>query len=74
MFNHEQWLMPIILATWEEDVGRNTVRGQPKEKVKETFSINKKQGIVIHACHSKAAGRLNRTIMIQAKKGNNVRL
>jgi hypothetical protein len=28
-----QWLTPIILATWEDEIWRIMVRGQPRQKV-----------------------------------------
>jgi hypothetical protein len=32
------WLSPIILATWEEEIERITVPGQPRQKIPETPS------------------------------------
>jgi hypothetical protein len=37
-FSWVQWLIPIILATWEAEFGRITVRGLTEEKVCETPS------------------------------------
>jgi hypothetical protein len=33
-----QWLMPIILATWETEIGRIAIRDQSKQIVHETPS------------------------------------
>jgi hypothetical protein len=32
------WLKPIILATWEAEIGRITIPGQPRQNVHETLS------------------------------------
>jgi hypothetical protein len=34
------WLTPIILATWETEISRITVQGQPKQIVLKTSSLN----------------------------------
>jgi hypothetical protein len=33
-----QWLTPVILATWEAEIRRIMVRGQPRQKVGKTPS------------------------------------
>jgi hypothetical protein len=39
MFSSQaQWLKPINLATWETEIGRIIIQGQPKQKVLETPS------------------------------------
>jgi hypothetical protein len=32
------WLVPVILASWEADIRRIEVRGQPRQIVHETLS------------------------------------
>jgi hypothetical protein len=43
--------MPVILATWEAEIGRITVPGQPKQNVYKTLSQQKKLGVVVCTCY-----------------------
>jgi hypothetical protein len=46
--------MPIILATWEAEIGRRMEgQGQPGLKGKFSYhiSIGKKLGVLVHTCH-----------------------
>jgi hypothetical protein len=66
--------MPIILTTWEVEIRRTEVRGQPKTKKFTRFPVNQqKLGMVMHACHSSYAGSVNRRIKVQAGPGINLR-
>jgi hypothetical protein len=44
--------MPIILATWEAEIGKIAVLGQPGKKMFVRFQLNeKKLGVVACTCH-----------------------
>jgi hypothetical protein len=61
--------MPIILVSWEVEIGRIAVPGLPGKKVCETPSQQKKLGMV--ACSD--GGRLKQEGMVQADVGKNKR-
>jgi hypothetical protein len=44
--------MPVILATWQAEIGRIVVRGQKGEKKTVRLPHGKKLDMVAHACHS----------------------
>jgi hypothetical protein len=46
-----QWFKPIILASWEAEIGRIMVQGQPEQKVCQTSS----QPVATHICHPSCA-------------------
>jgi hypothetical protein len=46
------WLMPIIVAIRDPDIRKIAVQGQPRQKVLQTLSQQKKLGMVAHTCHS----------------------
>jgi hypothetical protein len=52
--------MSIILATWEAEIGKTAVQGQPRQKVQETPSQQKKLGAMVHAWHPKDKGSIDR--------------
>jgi hypothetical protein len=43
-FGQAQWLTSIILATWEAEIGRTVIQGQPGQKVHEASSEPIKAG------------------------------
>jgi hypothetical protein len=49
------WFTPIITATWEVEIRRMEVQGQPRQKVSETPSQSK-SGIVGQNCDALCIG------------------
>jgi hypothetical protein len=41
------WCVPVIWTTWELEIGRITVQGQPRKKVNETLSKQNKLDVVV---------------------------
>jgi hypothetical protein len=44
-----QWLMPVILVTWEADIGRIAIQGQPRQKKFARFHLSEKIWVYWHA-------------------------
>jgi hypothetical protein len=45
------WLTPVILATWEAEIRRIMLWGQPGEKGSQDPISTEKAGVLIYACH-----------------------
>jgi hypothetical protein len=68
------WLMPIILATWQVEIGRIMDQGQLRQKVCETpISTTKKLDMVRHACHPRYVESINSRMGIQTSPDINTR-
>jgi hypothetical protein len=50
------WLVPLILATWEAEIGKMTIQGQPKHIAQET--TQETISTTACACHPKLCRRL----------------
>jgi hypothetical protein len=52
----------VILATWETEIRRIVVPGQPvQKKVRETPHLNRKKSyVVVQACHPSDSGKLKK--------------
>jgi hypothetical protein len=46
-----QWLILVILASQEAQIGKMPIRGQSMQKVHETSCQPVKVGVVVHTCH-----------------------
>jgi hypothetical protein len=59
----------VILATWEAEIGRITVWGQPGQRVQETPSQPMAGHSMACICHSSCAGSINRRFQVYASLG-----
>jgi hypothetical protein len=55
--------MAVILATWEIEIRRIVVQGQPGKSSQRPHLKGKKLGVV-DTCHPSYSGNLNRKIMV----------
>jgi hypothetical protein len=63
--NWARWLMPIILATLQIEIGRLTAGSQPGQKVSENPISTNKLGVVLGACEYSYIGGTVRRISFQ---------
>jgi hypothetical protein len=62
-----QWLMPVIPATWEVEIGRIMVLLRvfsPGKKTKQNFILTKKSGMVVHICNPNKMVGIGRRIVV----------
>jgi hypothetical protein len=52
-----QWLMSAILISWEAEIRRITVRGQPRQKVLKTPHLKQWLDAVVCTCNSRYMGK-----------------
>jgi hypothetical protein len=63
-----QWFMPIIPATWEVEIERITVWGQPGQKVRKA-PFQSIGWVVEHTCGPSCTGGLSRRTVVQTSLG-----
>jgi hypothetical protein len=63
------WLKSIIRATWEGDIGRIAIQGQPSQKPHETLfqAMVGLSGVPLTSLATQ--GRTNRMMVVQARPG-----
>jgi hypothetical protein len=54
--------MPVISFTWEVEIRKIIVQGQPEQKVSETLS-QKPSYVVVHACGPNYSGGRSRIVV-----------
>jgi hypothetical protein len=66
-FGWAWWFTSVFSATQQLEIGRRVMVGdQPRQKVSDTPSQQKKLGMVVCSCHPSYARGLSRRFMIQA--------
>jgi hypothetical protein len=59
------WLVPVIPAIWEAEIGRIKDRGQKRQKKKKlTHPISKNKGVARNACNPSYKGGIVRRTVI----------
>jgi hypothetical protein len=54
-----QWLMPVILASWEDEIRRVTVSGQPGQKKFMRLHLKRKKlDVIEYDCHHRDLGSI----------------
>jgi hypothetical protein len=66
-------MVAVILATWEMEIGRTSILGQPGKKSRRPPSQPIKACIVVYTCPPCYTGIVRRRIMMQVSLGINAR-